>query len=61
VLLHGLDQRIGHEAFQKLLATLVARDVRTTADFSATLTALTSKDVAAAFEESLRQARPRAQ
>jgi hypothetical protein len=61
VLLHGLDERIGHETFQKLLATLVARDVRTTADFSATLTALTSKDVAAAFEESLRQARPRAQ
>jgi hypothetical protein len=55
VLLHRLEERLGTEAFQRFLAALVAREVRTTEALLSTLEELTSRDVRAEFEQGLRR------
>jgi hypothetical protein len=54
VLLGRLEGRIGEKAFRRLLATLVAREVRTTDAFLATLQELASTEVMQEFERGLK-------
>jgi hypothetical protein len=55
VLLARLEARMGTPAFQRLLATLVARQVRTTEQFLATLEELTSAAERRSFEQDLKR------
>ncbi len=53
LLLSRLEARIGEPTFQRLLAALTAREVRTTEQFLAILAELTSADVRQSFEQDL--------
>jgi hypothetical protein len=54
VLLGRLEERVGEAAFRRLLAALVAREVRTTDVFLTTLRELASPEVADDFEQQLK-------